>query len=114
MCTLGVDGGLSRKRLEHLGGLGESVSTLTDGDVQDELLDLEGGHGVLLLFGLSQRRAKNMVSIKERDERRTKMMRMGEERKKGSSGTSEGRRTQENAGKGQDVVDGEGERAERG
>lgn len=70
MCTLGVDGGLSRERLEHLGGLGESVSTLTDGDVQDELLDLEGGHGVLLLFGLSWGGARNTVSIERKEERR--------------------------------------------
>jgi hypothetical protein len=43
---LGVDGGLTRQLLEHLGGTSEPVTRLADGDVEDELLDAELPHGV--------------------------------------------------------------------
>ena len=46
-----VDGSLTRKLLEHLGGTSESVTRFTDGDVQNELLNLQLLHGVLGLFG---------------------------------------------------------------
>lgn len=49
--SLTVDGSLTRKLLEHLGGTGEPVTRLADGDVEDELLDLELPHGVLSLLG---------------------------------------------------------------
>ena len=38
---LAGDGGLTGKLLKHLGGTGESVTRFTDGDVDDELVDLE-------------------------------------------------------------------------
>ncbi len=42
--------------LQHLGGTGKSVTRLSDGDVENELLDLQLPHGVaglVLGFGLS-------------------------------------------------------------
>lgn len=48
---LTVDRSLTRKLLEHLGGTGEPVTRLADGDVEDQLLDLELPHGVLSLLG---------------------------------------------------------------
>lgn len=48
---LAVDGGLTRKLLEHLGGTGKSVTRLADGNVQNELLNLELPHGVASLLG---------------------------------------------------------------
>lgn len=47
-----VDRSLTRQLLEHLGGTGQSVTRLADGDVQDELLDAELPHGVLGLLRL--------------------------------------------------------------
>ena len=46
-----VDGGLTRKLLEHLGGTGKSVTRLADGNVQNELLNLELPHGVGSFLG---------------------------------------------------------------
>lgn len=46
-----VDGGLTRKLLEHLGGTGKSVTRLANANVQNELLNLELPHGVTRLFG---------------------------------------------------------------
>lgn len=46
---LGVDGGLTRKLLKHLGGTSKSVTRLADGDVQHELLDAQLAHGVCAL-----------------------------------------------------------------
>ena len=46
-----VDGGLTRQLLEHLGGTGEPVTRLADGNVKNQLLDLELPHGVLSLLG---------------------------------------------------------------
>ncbi|GAO47189.1 hypothetical protein G7K_1399-t1 [Saitoella complicata NRRL Y-17804] len=43
---LGVDGGLTGKLLEDLGGTGETITRLTDTDVEDELGDAELAHGV--------------------------------------------------------------------
>ena len=52
MCSLlTVDRSLTRKLLEHLGGTGEPVTGLANGDVEDQLLDLELPHGVLSLLG---------------------------------------------------------------
>ena len=48
---LGVDGGLTRQLLEHLGGTGKSVTRLADGDVKNQLLDLKLPHGVVCLLG---------------------------------------------------------------
>lgn len=48
---LGVDGGLTRQLLEHLGGTSKSVTRLADGNVQDELLDAQLTHGVGGLVG---------------------------------------------------------------
>ena len=45
--SLTVDRGLTRKLLEHLGGTGEPVTRLANGNVEDELLDLQILHGVL-------------------------------------------------------------------
>lgn len=61
-----VDGSLTRKLLEHLGGTGESVTRFTNGDVQNEFLNLELPHGVAGLFGghccgVSRRRGLLMV-----------------------------------------------------
>jgi hypothetical protein len=53
--ALTVDWSLTRKLLEHLGGTSKSVTRLTDGDVEDELLDAKLLHRVLSLFGLSYR-----------------------------------------------------------
>lgn len=44
--SLGVDGGLTRKLLEHLGGSSESITGLTNTNVEGELLDSELSHGV--------------------------------------------------------------------
>jgi hypothetical protein len=46
-----VDGGLTRQLLEHLGGTGESVTRLADGNVQNELLNLQLPHGIVVLLG---------------------------------------------------------------
>jgi hypothetical protein len=43
------DGLLSAELLEHLGGAGETIATLADGDVEDQLLDLQLAHDVLIL-----------------------------------------------------------------
>ena len=43
------DGLLSAELLEHLGGAGETIATLADGDVEDQLLDLQLAHHVLIL-----------------------------------------------------------------
>jgi len=43
---LGVDGSLTRQLLKHLRGTSKSVTRLTDGDVQHELLDAQLAHGV--------------------------------------------------------------------
>jgi hypothetical protein len=48
-----VNRGLTRKLLEHLCGTSKSVTRLSNGDVEDELLDTKILHGVLGLFGLS-------------------------------------------------------------
>lgn len=42
-----VDRSLTRQLLKHLGGTGQSVTRLADGDVEHELLDAELPHGVL-------------------------------------------------------------------
>lgn len=47
-----VDRSLTAQLLQHLGGTGQSVTRLADGDVQDELLDAELPHGVLGLLRL--------------------------------------------------------------
>ena len=44
--TLGEDGVLATELLQHLGGSGETITALTDGDVEDELLDLDLPHWV--------------------------------------------------------------------
>ena len=46
--TLGENGLLVSEGLEHLGGTGESITALTDRDVQAELGDADLTHGVLL------------------------------------------------------------------
>jgi hypothetical protein len=46
-----VNGCLTRQLLEHLCGTGEPVTRFTNGDVEDELCNLELPHGVLLLLG---------------------------------------------------------------
>ena len=46
-----VDGSLTRQLLKHLGGTSEPVTGFTDGDVQNELLNLELPHGVVGLLG---------------------------------------------------------------
>lgn len=43
---LGVDGGLTGKLLEHLGGSGKSITGLTNTNVEGELLDSQLSHGV--------------------------------------------------------------------
>lgn len=50
---LGVDGSLTGELLEHLGGTSKSVTRLSNGDVQNELLNAELAHGVggLVLAG---------------------------------------------------------------
>lgn len=53
--ALTVDGGLTGKLLQHLGGTGESITRLANGDVENELLNAELPHGVralVLRFGL--------------------------------------------------------------
>ena len=47
---LGLDGLLISEILEHLGGLGEPITALTDAAVDDELLNLDLSHLVLELF----------------------------------------------------------------
>jgi hypothetical protein len=64
---LGVDGGLTRQLLEHLGGTSEPVTRLADGDVEDELLDAELPHGVGGLgVGLALRLALAAVLLSSR------------------------------------------------
>lgn len=50
--TLGEDRGLPCELLEHLSSTGQSVTTLTDTDVQAELANAKLPHGVLLLLTL--------------------------------------------------------------
>ena len=47
---LGLDGLLVGQILEHLGGLGEFIARLTSAKVQDELVDLDLPHLVVLLL----------------------------------------------------------------
>ena len=47
---LTVDGSLTAELFQHLGGTGQSVTRLADGDIEDELLDRELLHRVLGLF----------------------------------------------------------------
>ena len=49
---LAVDGGLTGELLEHLGGTSESITGLSDGDVQDQLRQAKGSAGVLGLSNL--------------------------------------------------------------
>ena len=44
--TFGEDRVLATELLQHLGGSGETITALTDGDVEDELLDLDLPHWV--------------------------------------------------------------------
>ena len=44
--SLGVDGGLTRKLLKNLGGTGESITGLTNTDVEGKLLNAQFTHGV--------------------------------------------------------------------
>ena len=46
-----VDWCLTRQLLEHLGGSCQPISRLADGDVEDQLLDLQLAHGVAALRG---------------------------------------------------------------
>ena len=48
---LGVDGLLAGELLEHTGGAGETIAGLADAAVQDELVDLDLLHNVLLFVG---------------------------------------------------------------
>ena len=48
--SLGLDGLLISEILEHLSGLGESITALSDTAVDDELLNLDLSHLVLELF----------------------------------------------------------------
>jgi hypothetical protein len=41
-----VDGGLTRELLEHFGRTGQSVTRLANGDVQDQLVDVQLAHGI--------------------------------------------------------------------
>lgn len=50
--TFGEDGSLPCELLQHFSSSGESVSALTDADVQAELADAELLHRVLLLLTL--------------------------------------------------------------
>lgn len=50
--TLGEDRGLPCELLQHLSSTGQSVTTLTDADVQAELANAKLPHGVLLLLTL--------------------------------------------------------------
>lgn len=43
---LGVDGGLTGQLLKHLGGTGETITRLSDGDVENELRQAKLLHGV--------------------------------------------------------------------
>lgn len=53
-CKRTVDRSLTAQLLQHLGGTGQSITRLADGNVQDELLDAELPHGVLGLVGLQK------------------------------------------------------------
>ena len=44
-----VDGSLTAQLFQHLGGTGEPISRLSDGDVKHELLDAKLPHGVRAL-----------------------------------------------------------------
>lgn len=52
MLTFGEDRSLACELLQHLGGTGQSVTTLTYTDVQAELANTQLPHGVLLLLTL--------------------------------------------------------------
>ncbi len=49
---LGLDGLLVGEIFEHLGGLGEFIARLTRAKVQNELVDLDLSHLVILLLGV--------------------------------------------------------------
>ena len=58
---LAVDGGLTGELLEHLGGTSESITGLSNGDVQDQLRQAKGSAGVL---GLSNLGGLHCVSLR--------------------------------------------------
>ena len=67
--TLGEDRGLAAELLEHLGGAGEAVTALPDGDVEDELLHLDLPHRVrLLLLGRLRNATRVSVTCHRQDE----------------------------------------------
>ena len=45
--TLGEERLLSAELLQHLGGTGEAIAALANGNVEDELLDLQRAHDIL-------------------------------------------------------------------
>ena len=49
---LGLDGLLIRQIFKHLGGLGEFIARLTSAQVQDQFVDLDVSHLVVLLGGV--------------------------------------------------------------
>lgn len=49
VASLAVDGGLASQLLEHLGGTSQTITTLTNTNVDTELLDLDVAHGVAVL-----------------------------------------------------------------
>jgi len=48
---LGVYGLLSSELFQHTGSTGETITTFTDASVDNELINLDVPHGVLLAFG---------------------------------------------------------------
>lgn len=64
-----VDGRLTAQLFQHLGGTGESISRLADGDVQHELLDAKLPHGVraLIVFTLYFVRSIRFLNCDRRD-----------------------------------------------
>ena len=51
--TLGGDGFLLGELLHHAGGARETIAALTNANVDDELVDLDLPHGVVVLLGVS-------------------------------------------------------------
>jgi hypothetical protein len=59
MRTAGVNGLLASKLIQHLSGTGQSITRLTNANVDDKLLDVQLAHGVvqlLLLLSVSLHR----------------------------------------------------------
>ena len=61
--TLGEDRLLAAQLLEHLGSTGEAITTLANRNVEDELLDLELTHHILVLRTEGGRSVRRLTGL---------------------------------------------------